>query len=231
MLSILIIDDTEDKRVLLTNFLVYNFDEIKRSDIDFADSTNSGLQLMLSKQYDLVLLDLFIPIMSGQTERANPENAAYLLNLLNEADMLHMPAHILGITRMNLADIKAEHQVIFDNNLWSLLHYGDNDNGWEDKLMVKIKYLLRAKRQLLANPSYDYDVAIYTALDEPESEWLRNVFGDDWTEFNHPADKTTTYLVKKMQTASGKVARIVLGTANTMGASAAAAISNKIIYQ
>lgn len=66
MLSILIIDDTPDKVEILKNFILSKFDEIHDSAIDVACTTYDGLNAICRKQYDLVLLDLFIPKRKGE---------------------------------------------------------------------------------------------------------------------------------------------------------------------
>lgn len=229
MLSILIIDDTKEKRDLLKNTLCEMFEEISIEEIDEAYSTNSGQQAIAKKQYDLVLLDLFIP--SGKNDQPNPLNAANFLELLLEFDEVHMPTHILGITRMNLDEIPENQKKVFDNNLWALLKYADNERGWQEKLRLKVAYLIRSKKQLMSNPSYDYDVAIFNALDNPENKWVINTFGkDNWKRIEHPIDKTCNYYVTKCVTSSGRTIRIVTCTIDIMGASAAATVVSKMIY-
>lgn len=156
MLSILIIDDTPDKIQEMRTFILNSFDEIKTDNIDEACCTNEGLKRLLDNQYDLVMLDLNIS-KTGKS-MPSPQNALDFLDLVSEMDKINFPAHILGITR--LEQIEEKDRAKFDENLWSLLRYGEDYNGWEEKLKKKIQYLLTSKRQLFKNPKYDYDIAI-----------------------------------------------------------------------
>ena len=142
MLAILIIDDTEEKRKDLREFLTGKFPEIHQNDIDEAETTAEGLDKIVGNQYDLVLLDLFIK--NRKRGNPDPQNAINLLDQIHEMKLVNCPAHILGITRMT--DINETQKTTFDSYLWSLLFYGDDYNGWESKLeAVKAAVVKQAK--------------------------------------------------------------------------------------
>lgn len=227
MLSILIIDDTEAKRSLLKSFLKDKFEELRNTVFDEAVCTNEGLAQLCRKQYDLVLLDLYITIKKNDN-RPDPQNAATLLSQIHELDIVKKPSHILGITRMKVDEIKEDQKHIFDDNLWALLQYDDMTNGWQERLTTKIEYLIRAKKQLYSNPQYMYDVAIFNALGTPENEWVKKLFGNNWTKIEHPFDKCNNYYQIEFKTHDEKNIRIVTCTPNIMGASAAAMITTKM---
>lgn len=227
MLSILIIDDTPDKIQELKNFILSSFNEIKTNDIDEACCTNEGLKRLLANQYDLVLLDLNISKTSnGMT---SPQNALDFLDLISEMDEMNLPAHILGITRLeNIKECDIEK---FEEYLWSLMRYGEDYNGWEEKLRNKIQYLISSKRQLLKNPKYDYDVAIINALQVPEQKWVKIVFGnEDWKEIYIPNDKYNTYYEKIITGSQGNKCRIVVAYQHQMASTASSALTTKVIY-
>ena len=224
MLSILIIDDTPDKVVILKNFIFSKFAEIHDSDIDVASTTYEGLNAICRKQYDLVLLDLFIPKRKGEKE--SPQNAAELLNNLNDLDMVKVPAHILGITRMT--EIPDEFKETFSNELWSLLKYGEDSKDWEDRLERKILYLIRTKMQLVNNPDYNYDVAIINALQEKENEMIRSWDDCDWQEVKGIPDENVTYYSAILEKEGRKI-RCVTAYADRMGMVATAVLTTKII--
>lgn len=227
MLSILIIDDTPGKLAAMRDFIIGNFNEIKEADIDTSECTNDGLSKLSKNQYDLVLLDLNISKKKGG--QASPQNAIDFLDTIAEFDGLNYPAHILGITRLD--KIEEEHKLLFEDSLWSLMRYGEDYNGWEDKLKRKIQYLLNSKRQLLNNPKYDYDVAIINALQNPEQKWLKRVFGeDDWVQVDAHSDKCSTYYEKQVQVKDGKKIRIVIASQHQMASTASASLTTKVIY-
>ena len=181
MLSILIIDDTPEKEQTLRKFILNNFNVIRDSDIEWAECTNDAIRLLRSKYYDLVMLDLFIKQSKRKEATAHPENAVIFLELLNEyGDTVKQPAHILGITQMST--IPDQYKNCFEDNLWSLFRYGVEYKDWEDKLRIKLKYLLTSKIRMLQNPAYGFDVAIINALHRPEHSAMRSVFGEDGWE-------------------------------------------------
>ena len=152
MLSILIIDDTQEKIDTLTKFICDKFESIRPSDIESRKNTKDAFLLMKSRYFDLVMLDLNIP--KKDKGKVTPQNAVDFLDQINEyGDMIKQPAHILGITQM--PDVPPEYQESFDDNLWSLFCYGPEYHDWEDKLSRKIQYLLNSKLTLHQNPDYN----------------------------------------------------------------------------
>lgn len=224
MLSILIIDDTPAKVEMLKNFIFSKFKEIHETDIDVAEATYDGLNAVCRKQYDLVLLDLFIP--KRKEEKESPKNAAELLTEISSFDMVKVPAHILGITRME--DIPDEFKETFSNELWALLKYGEDSRAWEEKLEHKISYLIRTKMQLLGNPDYNYDVAIINALQEKENEMIRCWDNCDWQEVKGIPDDTVTFYEGILER-DGRKIRCVTAYADRMGMVASAVLTTKVI--
>lgn len=172
MLSILIIDDTQEKVDTLRKFISGKFDSIRDADIVHKNNTSDAFKLMKSRYFDLVMLDLNIP--KKDKGKVSPKNAVDFLEQINEfGDLIKQPAHILGITQMQ--GVPLEFKESFENSLWSLFCYGPEYNEWEDKLERKILYLLNSKRRLRQNPDYDFDVAIINALSEPEHVVMMDV--------------------------------------------------------
>lgn len=227
MLSILIIDDTRDKLLAMREFILENFKEIKDSDIDTAECTFEGVNMLTKEQYDLVLLDLNISKKKGGMP--SPQNAIDFLETIAEFEGINYPAHILGVTR--LEKIEEKDREMFEDSLWNLMRYGEDYSGWEEKLKNKIQYLLNSKRQLLHNPKYDYDIAIINALQEPEQKWLKRVFGEDgWTLVDAHSDKCTTYYEKQIEVSDGKMVRVVIACQHQMASTASASLTMKVIY-
>lgn len=230
MLSILIVDDTPEKEQTLRKFILDNFNEIRDADIEWAECTNDAFRLLRLKYYDLVMLDLFIKQSKRKDAAAHPENAVNFLELLNEyGDTVKQPAHILGITQMSI--IPKQYKNCFEDNLWSLFHYGIEYKDWEDKLRIKLNYLLKSKMRMLQNPTYGFDVAIINALHKPEHSAMRSVFGEDgWEEIKYPADECNTYYAKTMNNKDGYSVRIVTTYQSQMASVASASLTAKMLY-
>ena len=227
MLSILIIDDTQDKIDTLRKFICDKFNSIRPSDIESRNNTKDAFILMKSRYFDLVMLDLNIP--KKEKDKATPKNAVDFLDQINEfGDIIKQPAHILGITQMQ--DVPVEYKEYFDDSLWSLFCYGPDYHDWEMKLERKIQYLLNSKLKLHQNPDYDYDVAIINALPEPEHSVMMEVFGGDWTQEEFEGDKCETYFVKTIEKDNGEKIRIVSVAQPQMASTASAALTAKMLY-
>lgn len=224
MLSILIIDDTEDKRKDLREFLTTRFPEIHQNDIEEAETTTEGLDKIVGNMYDLVLLDLFIKNKKGGNP--DPQNAINLLDQIHEMNLVNCPAHILGITRMTV--ISDEQKATFDNYLWSLLFYGEDYNGWEPKLESKIRYLIKSKLQLSNKQSYNYDVAIVNALQELENGMIRAWKDSEWKKVEMPNDTSTNYYETVLEPEGRKI-RCITTYADRMGMTASAVLTTKLI--
>lgn len=227
MLSILIIDDTPEKVNAMRAFITTNFEEIKDSYIEDASCTNEGINLLAKNQYDLVLLDLNIP--RNKNGKSSPKNAIEFLENIAEYEHINYPAHILGITRLETIDEEDKKQ--FDEHLWSLMRYGEDYSGWEDKLARKIGYLISSKRQLQNNPKYDYDVAIVNALQTPEQKWVKKVFGEEgWNQIKLPSDMCNNYYTKTIVDKDGRKIRVVLAYQHQMASTSSATLTTKVIY-
>lgn len=224
MLSILIIDDTPAKVEILKNFIFTKFHEIHEANIDVAGTTMEGLNAICRKQYDLVLLDLFIPKRQGEHE--SPQNAVELLDEINTLDAVKVPAHILGITRMT--EIPPEFQETFSNELWALLKYGEDSRAWEERLERKIAYLIRTKMQIVDNPDYNYDVAVINALQEKENEMIRCWDNCEWKEVKGIPDDTVVFYEAVLEP-NGRKIRCVTAYADRMGMVVTAVLATKVI--
>lgn len=224
MISILIIDDSASK-VRDIKDLLTNFHQIHDDDIKCVQCTADAQFELSKKQYDLAILDLYIPRNFG--DEPNPENTIELLRLINEDEDIIKPYHLLGITIEKT--INNIYNSIFDDNLWFLLRYDEMNDSWKSKLNIKIKYLIDSKISLSFNPEYNYDVAIITALQTPElSEVLK--LGTGWTKIDFPEDDCTTYYSTILINDKGKRIKCIATSAYQMGSAASALLTSKVIY-
>lgn len=224
MISILIIDDSA-KKVRDIKELLLGFNAINDEHIKSVQSTADAQIELSSKQYDLVILDLYIPRQFGDVP--NPENAIELLRLINEDEDLINPYHLLGITVEKT--INEAYKYIFDENLWFLLRYDEMNDSWKSKLSVKIKYLLNSKMTLSQDSNINYDVAIITALQIPELSEVLKLGGADWSKIDLLVDDCTTYYSTIIVNRKGHSIRCVAASAHQMGSVASSQLTSKII--
>jgi Nucleoside phosphorylase len=223
MISILIIDDSASKVRDLKELLL-RFHQIQESCIKCVQCTADAQNELSKNQYDLAIIDLYIPRYFGN--QPNPENAIELLRLINEDEDIIKPYHLLGITVEKT--INNAYKSIFDDNLWFLLRYDEMNDSWKSKLNIKIKYLINSKNSLLFNTEFNYDVAIITALQTPElSEILK--LGTSWEETTITEDDCTTYYSNTMINGKGKKFKCIATSAYQMGSTASSLLASKVI--
>ena len=88
MLRILLIDDSQDK-VAKYRALLSEIDEINPDFVHVASCVEQAEELVNKNQYDLAVLDLYIPMRFG--DDPSPENAVTFLKDLNSDEDLMMP--------------------------------------------------------------------------------------------------------------------------------------------
>lgn len=225
MLRILLIDDAAEK-IKKYQELLSEYIELLPDQIDTACSVEDAQQKLESNQYDLALLDLYLPLRHG--DNPSPDNAIQLLKDLADGTDLKMPYNIVGITRWKNADPK--YKEFFDSLLLAYIVYEDGSDEWKNKLRRKIDFLLKAQKSVQVQDFYNYDVAIVNAL-QSENEHVLRAFGNDgWKECHIPADMSTTYYTKQVEVSCGKKIRIVTCYALQMASTASAALTTKLLY-
>lgn len=225
MLRILLIDDDADKMAKYQE-LLFSIEAINPHLVDRATDIEKAEELVAANQYDLAILDLYIPIRFG--EEPSPDNAVTFLKDLNSDEDLLMPYNIVGITRWKEADPK--YREFFDSYLLAYILYDNTQDDWKEKLKNKISFLLKAEKSVRNQEEYDYDVAIINAL-ASENEKVRAAFGQDkWVVEEIPSDKATTFYTKVITNPKGENIRIVTCHALQMASTASAALTTKLLY-
>lgn len=225
MLRILLIDDAPEK-VAKYRELLGEIDEINPDCIAVATCVEQAEELVSKEQFDLAVLDLYIPIRFG--EDPSPENAVTFLKDLSSDDELKMPYNVVGITRWK--DAPSKYKDFFDSQLLAYILYEQTSDDWKEKLRNKINFLLKAQKSVRNQEVYDYDVAIVNALLD-ENKKVREAFGPDgWSTVDIPSDKSTTYYSKIVTNRKGDRIRIVTCHALQMASTASAALTTKLLY-
>lgn len=225
MLRILLIDDDAAK-VARYKELLGTIDEVNPRFVDVASCIEQAMELVSNNQYDLAILDLYIPIRFG--DEPSPDNAVTFLKDLNGDDDLRMPYNIVGITRWKDADPK--YREFFDSYLLAYILYDQTNDDWKDKLRNKISFLLKAQKSVRNQEVYDFDVAIVNAL-ASENEKVRASFGKEgWQVVEFPSDQSTTFYTKTVVNENNVHIRIVTCYALQMASTASAALTAKVLY-
>lgn len=226
MLSILIIDDTPEKIKSIKQ--VIEDAGIHPERLDTAVSVTHAIQCLHARQYDLALLDFYIPMEFSPESNPDPKNAINLLNEIAESEELFSPVRVLAITKA--PKIEDEHQTLLHKSNCILLNYSEESDVWREQLRKELINLKHLKAKFVNRSDYNYDVAIITALQYPENEQLRAVFGGDWRELKVYGDEGTVYYETELSIAKDKKIRIVTAYQHQMASVASSMLTTKIIY-
>lgn len=220
MLKVLIIEDTDKKARSLKEHVRACGCEVK-----VVSGTREAEASMIADQYEMVLLDLYIPEEFG--DDASPENAYNLLKRLSKNRRINKPLSIFGITQYS--DVE-DYDFKFKEYLGeSLIKYEDNSETWKAQVRGKIEYLKLLSRMRPQKNSYDFDVAVITALKKPENEQLKKILSDKWDAIELEGDDTTTYYTTEIKINSGESIRVVTCYQQLMATTAAAMLTTKVI--
>ena len=222
MINILIVEDNQHKLdtviKLLTDDLLIN-----PNWINSAKHIKGAKKLLMSNFYDLLILDLVLPLEDG--DDASPEKGVRFLNDIYSNDRLNPPIHIIGLTEHD--DLTDKFDENFHSNLWHLINYKADEVNWQDKLKNVINHLVSTRARFFDKHQSEltYDIAVITALNTPEFEYVLNI-SNSWELIEIPDDVTMYYSTKFEK--NGKILKIVAACTNQMGMTATACLTTKI---
>lgn len=222
MISILIVDDDTTKVRAIADALA-NVPEIDPDDIAVAEDLITARDLVRTRHFDLLILDIRLPNRKG--DDASDFAGCDFIKELNASRTLLPPYHIIGLTAYD--DILAKVDTFFYDEVWRVIKYDSKTVNWKSQLMRKIQYLIQSKKELAAasNLPYFYDISVLTALVKPE---LSNILDlpADWQQTRQLGDGTIYYTGTFSD--RGKRLKVVAASAPQMGMTAAAVLSMKM---
>lgn len=171
-------DDTPEKTAKIKSVLKERC-LLKDEEIDWAGSINSGRRKLASTVYDLLILDLVMPINDGDEVEAEG-NSENFIDELSRVGRLHKPVYIIALTQYE--EKVEKHKQSYAKKLWKLIHYDLKETDWEDVLQEAVDTIVATKEQLQTSMEDErhYDVGILCALPE-EFEQMKLAFGNQWS--------------------------------------------------
>ncbi len=216
MIKILILDDTETKIARIKSVIVNNCN-IPENNIDVAISINSGRILLCKNEYDLLLLDLVLPLTDG--DEPDREEGPKFIDEIYANEQINIPNQIIGLTQHD--EFYSELKERFEDKVWYLLKYEQSKNDWITKLQNKIIHLRKNKESLQHSISneYTFDVAVICALQE-EFVQLKLAFEKtEWNKTNYTGIPFDFYK-GVVHTVYGNSLRIIIACVGKSGMSA-----------
>lgn len=159
-MKILIADDEKARyRRLIPRLVALG---VREADIDIAVSSGQALEMMEASQYDLLVLDIVIPLRPDGERDA--QNALDLLFTVQVSDVVKRPRHIVGITADDAAAVRAADD--FAALTWTIVRYSPTDDDWMARVTALARYVAGTEADL-RDPA-GVDVAVACALQTPE---------------------------------------------------------------
>ncbi len=224
MLKIIVVEDNPNKKEKIQKLIESSID-IPKSNIEYASDVKSAKRLIYKKSYDFMILDLVLPLDSD--DEPSPENGISFLNDIHSSPQIKPITHIVGLTEFS--EHLEKFRVNFENFVWQLIDYKAEEVDWQEKLKNLLFHLIKVRSEFLQrdNLDYDYDIAIITALHDPELTQVLALDGN-WEEFKFGNDATRYY--RGVFKNENKSFKIVATSSPQMGMVASSTLCMKLIH-
>lgn len=216
MIQILVVDDNSLRVAHIKELM--NDLKVEHSHITFTSSIIEAKNALLEKQFDVMLLDLVLPMRKD----SNPLNTGghELLREIVQIKKYNLPHHVLVISEYDNA---LDDLVGISNELaFTAIKYEACCDEWKSRLKNFLGQILRVESSVIND--YQYDFAIICALDSPELNEVKRL-PYNWTPLTISCDSTDYYTGNYC----GK--KIVCASAYEMGMSASAILATKMILK
>ena len=218
-LKVLIIDDQQGKIAKLIEFLLSI--GLSRSDMEVASCGFDGRRLLQANQYDLLLLDIALPMMPENPPE--PDGGILLLEEVFDRDCYIRPKYIVGVTGYDT--IYNEEAHYFSDKILTLLKFDASKDDWKDKLEVFVKHIERVIKEEYA-AEYETDICIISALRVPEHQAIKSL---DWGWVDDEPIDDSLFVSKGSLMSSGQPFSVIAASAPRMGMVASSLLAAKLI--
>jgi nucleoside phosphorylase/CheY-like chemotaxis protein len=223
MINIIIV---EDNSIKLGNIieLIQNEIDIPFNNISTAVNVKEAKILMRSTTFDLMILDLVLPLDSD--DEISPENGITFLKTIQTNPTINPPIHIVGLT--GFTEYKEKYSEEFSKYLWYLIEYKSQESDWKEKLKEIFFHLIKVRKDFInsINLKYDFDIAIVAALNSPELDQILKLPAN-WEKHSIENDASQYYIGFFIN--QSKKLKVVCASAPQMGMVASATLAMKMI--
>lgn len=219
-MNVLLIEDNDSKASKVISSLQ---DVIESLNLVRARSFRSGVKQLEATSYDLLILDMILPVRDG--EAAEDNCGAKILTEIQDGSFCRRPAHIICLTAFDNVAEAFKNEA--SKRLVHVVVYSETNTEWSEALCGKAKQI--EKRIIEANiypESYQCDLAIVTSAPPVELQEVIKLPGFQG-EF-HQKDSLHYYRTA-WKSSSGKVIDVIACSAPLMGMTAAAITASKVI--
>lgn len=216
-MKVLVVDDEYEKVVSISEVL--GSIGLKNLEIDHQTSSASARRQLIATEYDLLIIDLYLPDAIGDTP--NHHGGLSLFKLLQTDSRVNLPTMTIFITSKEDNDhLDISIQILGAE----LLKYKNGEDKWKHLLKGKVEYLNLRKQRGLRDRN-QVDIAIITALRSTELEAVLNL-PYSW-ESKFIQGDSTPYHFGRLQIHDKSVS-IVAASAMRKGMPSSAALASKL---
>ncbi|CAM4018131.1 phosphorylase family protein [Corallococcus exiguus] len=223
-MKIIIIEDNNEKRIKISQALT-SIDGIAISNIEYAGDIFSAKRRLESTRFDLMILDIALPLRG---DKDPDENAGFALldELLTRTGSYHLPAHIIGITGHE--KILKQGTLKFSSKLLTLVYFEFSSDEWQLALQARVRQILASIVSKASEPAeYRSDLAIVCALYSPE---LTNILALPWNWKQISISGDHTIYWSGQYFSNGQPRTVHAAFAARMGMPAASILATKMIH-
>jgi CheY-like chemotaxis protein len=142
MINILIVDDNKSKTGAISDLINSVTGEIK-ANIEIAGNIGSASKKISNTKYDLVILDLNIPLVDGK--ESQKDGGLRLLNNLKRQNKLKWPKKLIGLTAYKESFEKYNKE--FTDDSYLLIEYSNTNTDWQKPICSIIGQIYDAARK------------------------------------------------------------------------------------
>lgn len=216
MIRVLIIDDSEKKIELISKILEEGCN-LSPENIAVAKSVSEGRSKVTREYYDLILLDLVLPLFNDGDPDENG-GLCFIREIISAGDRIKMPTQIIGLTEKEDAYEKEKEE--FQSLLFSVIPCRQRDSEWIGMVKYAVNYAVRCKDAVLNSLKHKnkYDIGIICALSE-EFKQLKEAFGGDTKWENVYLEEDIPFLFKSttITTINNSNVRVIAAMAGRPG--------------
>lgn len=217
MMNVLIMDDTPQKTEKIKSVLTEKC-LLSENEITVAKSINSGRRLLSSNRYDLLILDLVMPVNDDEEVGAEGQSEGFV-DEMSRVGRLNKPIYIIALSQYEQKI--EENKRAYSKKLWKLIHYNLKETDWEDVLQDAVDTIIETKKMLLEAMEKEnkYDIGILCALPE-EFEMMKAATAINW-EMKENDNSPFNLYSAQIRTENGHSLRLLACCCNAPGMQAA----------
>ena len=216
MIKILILDDSSIKIKAIKKVL-FEGCGLSEEYVDVAESVSSGRKAVANDYYDIVLLDLVLPLFDND-EAVEDGGLNFIREISAAGETVKMPTQIIGLTEKE--DAYEKEKVEFESLLFNVIVCRQKDSMWVQQLKQIVHYAIRSKSAILKSLQQrrNFDIAVVCALPE-EFKQLIAAFGGENKWNNQSIEEDVPFRFKSIvvTTASGAEVKVVAAMAGRPG--------------